>query len=222
MRAAADPEVSRETARQLEVDMARRTADGDRRRPSEGARGGSGGSRLAGWGGLVLGAACGSGVPGPDLRTPRAVDTARLHFEYPGNWTAWREPGRIEGLFLTDHEVVGLGSAVVAITAYDAQVRFDPHDIADMRLDSLPSAIGSEAVRVSRRAPVSREVAGHPVDGVRLWLAPATDGGPAFTMEVFTVASGGHSLAVTTRVAEAHADVEGPGVDLVIDSLRLE
>jgi|GEM_PF-6661739 len=171
--------------------------------------------------GLALVLACG-GVA-PDLDQKKKVRTDRVTFEHPGNWTAGFEPDRIEGLFMGIHEIEGGESAMVFLTIYDATAPFDAGDIADMYMDALPGELGGIGLKQTGRSAVKRQLNGVETDGVEVHFSADLLGIEVpHTLQVFTMLSESHSATVITQIADEDIGTEQPGIDLVLDTVKLQ
>ncbi len=167
--------------------------------------------------GLIL--ACGGA---PDLDSPKTLTTQRISFDYPGNWTIESEQSRNEGLLMGLHEVEGTDSAMVFVTAYDAQAPFAAHDVAEMYIDALPGQLMGMEMEVTGRGTTTATVAGQSREGAEVrFTARLFDVDVPHTVQVFTLQSQQRTASVIVQVADEDRAMEQPGIDLVLQTLEL-
>jgi hypothetical protein len=169
--------------------------------------------------GFVL--ACGGAAPDVEQRT--AVDTERISFEVPGNWTHTVENSDIDGMVMDQHEVDTQGNAFLAVTVYGTPAALSPGELADMYLEALPAEMGGLAVNESGRSPTTRTLSGGPASGLEVGFSVEVLGVAApHTLVVYTLQSAENSATILIQVPDDERAREQPGIDLVLDSLELK
>ena len=171
-------------------------------------------------GGLGLALACGGGPP--DLEQPQSVSTEMVSFSHPGNWTVDVEHSTVDGVAMSIHNVASPSNTVVVVCVYDMAMVLDVASLTDRFLADAAAELGPVDLTETQRVQSLRQLSGIDVTGLKVGFTVSILGVDVpHTQYGYTFETSARSAWVMVQVPDDDHVLEQPGIDLVLDSLKV-